>query len=80
MSITLSQAKSLTYHTELHHCINRNADGTPQRWRVNGKPKTWKTRPNDVRIPIKHGLYAFDYLTQNNLNLVCLTAIEAITL
>jgi hypothetical protein len=35
--ITLEQAKQLTQGTILYHAINRNADGTPQRWRVNGK-------------------------------------------
>ena len=34
-------------------------------------PKIWKTRPNDVRVPLKHGLYDYDYLTQDDLNLVC---------
>ena len=27
--------------------------------KVNGKPKTWKTRPNDVTVPIKYGLYEY---------------------
>ena len=31
---------------------------TSMQWRakVNGLPQTWKTRPNDVRVPMKHGL------------------------
>lgn len=78
MAITLEQAKSLTYLQELHHVYYRNADGTPQRWRVNGKPMTWKTRPNEVRVPIKHGLYSCAYLTERDLDLVCMTADEAI--
>lgn len=28
-----------------------------KRWRRSGKTKTWKTRPKEFRIPIKHGLY-----------------------
>ena len=72
MSITLEQAKALTIGTVLKHTINKNADGTPQRWRVNGKVKTWKTRPAEVKIPIKHGLYAYDYITENDLGLVSL--------
>lgn len=31
-------------------------------FRVSGKPKTWKTRPNDVKVPIKYGLYDNAYL------------------
>lgn len=65
--VTLAQAKSLHQGTVLHFRHAYNADGTPQRWRVNGAPKTWKTRPTDVRVPLKHGLYSFGYLDQNNL-------------
>ena len=70
--ITLEQAKNLKYGQILHHAINENADGTPQRWRVNGKPKTWKTRPNEVKVPVKHGLYNYDYITENDLDIVSL--------
>ena len=76
--ITLDQAKKLEYGDILYHVINRNADNTPQRWRVNGKVKTWKTRPDEVRIPLKHGLYSYDYLTHDDLELVCLTEQEAL--
>ena len=27
--------------------------------KINGKPKTWKTRPSDVTVPIKYGLYEY---------------------
>jgi hypothetical protein len=50
--ITLEQAKNLKYGQVLYHCTNRNADGTPQRWRVNGKPQTWKRSPEIVRKPV----------------------------
>lgn len=70
--ITLEQAKKLEVGTILYHVSNRNSDGTAQRWKVNGKPKTWKTRPDEVRVPLKHGLYAFDYLDQDSLELVSL--------
>ena len=68
--ITLEQAKALKYGDTLHHSINKNADGTPQRWRVIGKPRTWKTRPNEVQVPIKSGLKCFGHLTEDTLNLV----------
>ena len=35
-------------------------------WRRNGKTQTWKTRPDDFRVPIKRGLYDYGYLTHNN--------------
>ena len=75
--ITLEQAKSLCHGDTLYHVINKNADGTPQRWRVSGKPKTWKTRPDEVKVPVKHGLYSNDYITHNDLRLVCLSEEDA---
>jgi predicted AAA+ superfamily ATPase len=33
---------------------------------VNGKPKTWKTRPGDVRVPVKYGLYEYAYIEIHN--------------
>lgn len=44
----------------------KNRDGSPVRWRRNGKTKTWKTRPDDFRIPVKHGLYDYGTITQDN--------------
>lgn len=67
MSITLEQAKLLTQRTILHYSGKLNVDGSPQRWRVNGKVKTWKTRPNEVKVPLKHGMYKFGYLTEKNM-------------
>lgn len=34
-------------------------------WRRNGQTKLWKTRPSEFRVPIKHGLYAYDYITHD---------------
>lgn len=75
--ITLDQAKKLYHGQVLYHVNNRNSDGSPQRWRVNGQPKTWKTRPNEVQVPLKHGMYDFGYLTERELGLVCLNEQDA---
>lgn len=64
--ITKRQATNATYRQEFHHKTLKNADGTPVRCRVNGKCKTWKTRPEDFRLPVKHGLYQCFYITQHN--------------
>ena len=77
--ITLEQAKALKHGTILYHVNNRNADSTPQRWRVNGKVKTWKRDKGRIRVPLKHGLYDYDYLTQDDLNLVCLIESAALS-
>ena len=76
--ISLKQAKKLRLGQVLYHTTNRNSDGSPERWRVNGQVKTWKTRPNEVRIPIKYGLYSCDYLTHRDLYLVSTTEKQAI--
>jgi len=73
--ITLEQAKELKTGTILYHRFNKNADGTPQRWRVNGIVKRWKKNPNRIKVPVKHGLRNCDYLTETDLILLSLTAI-----
>jgi len=70
--ITLQQAKDLKHGDILHHTVNKNADGTPQRWRVNGMVKRWKRNPDRIQVPLKHGLYRYDYLTENDLDIVSL--------
>jgi len=59
-ALTLERAKTLTFGTILHHNYNKNYDGTPQRWKVNGKVKLWKRDPTRFRVPIKHGLYSYN--------------------
>lgn len=68
--ITLEQAKNLKHGDILWHVSDRNADNTPVRWRVNGKVKTWKRNPNRVQVPVKHGLWDYGYITEDNLHLV----------
>jgi hypothetical protein len=77
MAITLNQAKSLRPGQILYHVENRNADKSPQRWRVNGQPRLWKRNPNKVRVPLKHGLYAYGTLTEDDLGSVCLIEEDA---
>jgi hypothetical protein len=61
--ITKAQSSTVDHFESLMH---NNADGTPVRWRRNGKTKTWKTRPADFRIPVKYGLYQYGYIDQDN--------------
>lgn len=37
-----------------------------ERWRRNGRTKTWKRSPNRFSVPIKYGLYSYEYLTDEN--------------
>ena len=70
MSITLEEAKALKRGDMLHHTLNKNADGTPQRWRVNGKVRRWKRDPDRIQVPIKYGLWGYDVITEDDLDLV----------
>ena len=64
--ITKQLATELDYRNELHHVSLKNRDGTPVRCRVNGKCKTWKTREDEFRLPVKHGLRDSFYITESN--------------
>lgn len=66
--LTIERAKTLSHGEMLHDRMLKNADGTPQRWRVSGRPKVWKTRPDEVRVPVKRGMYQHSALTHDNLN------------
>ena len=59
-------APTLSYRKKLWHRTRRNADGTPMRVRVNGACKTWKTRPAEFRLPIKHGLNSCGAIDETN--------------
>lgn len=57
MAVNREQALS---NREFHQ---PRAGRTCATWRVNGQPQLWKTRPDDFRVPLKHGLYAYAQLT-----------------
>lgn len=64
--ITIQQAVTATYQQEFHHVTIKNRDKTPVRCRVNGQCKTWKTKPGEFRLPVKHGLRQCFYITNSN--------------
>lgn len=67
-ALTLEQAKNLRYGQHLYHMTAKNADEkTPQCFKVNGKPKTWKRNPSAVQVPLKRGLYEYGYMTEDML-------------
>jgi hypothetical protein len=61
--ITKEQAMTVNNFT---HATLKNKDNTPCRVRRSGKTQTWKTRPDEFKIPVKYGLYQSLYITQNN--------------
>lgn len=64
--ITKQIAIEAKYRQEFHHINLKNADKSPVRCRVNGACKTWKTRPNEFRLPVKYGLKSCFYIDQDN--------------
>ena len=70
MAITLKQAKNLKIGIILYDQTGKNADGTPMRWVVNGKVKTWKKDSSKVRVPLRRGLRDYAYLDETKLEYV----------
>ena len=64
--ITKQEAMDLDIGQVIYHGKNRDSKNYPQKWRVNGKTQTWKTRPNDFKVPLKHGMYDWWYLQPSN--------------
>lgn len=74
--ITKSQAMSLNYGAELHYTGNHECTKTigPRggvtvkitHVRVSGRCQTWKTRPDEFRLPVKYGLYESSAITHLN--------------
>lgn len=52
--------------TRFEHVSTKGSDGQPIRCRATGKCQTWVTRPNDFKLPVKHGLYNSFYITHEN--------------
>lgn len=59
--ITKEQALTIS---EVHSDTGKYRDGTCHVWRRNGKTQTWKTRPDEYRLPVKYGLYAYGAVTE----------------
>jgi hypothetical protein len=51
---------------QFQHVTLKGADGQPVRCRASGKCQTWKTRPDDFKLPVKYGLYQSFYITPAN--------------
>ena len=75
MSITVNQAKNLVSGNIV---FTKGPKGHPQKWKVTGKPKTWKTRPDEVKVPVKFGLYSCAYITEANIHLIYMTPEEVV--
>jgi hypothetical protein len=64
--ITKEQAMDMN-NIEFHlYCPALTGNEKHYRYRRNGNTQTWKTRPDDFRIPVKYGLYEYGNMTQDN--------------
>lgn len=52
--LTFEEVLVLKHGDELLFHAN---DGSARRCRVTGKVKRWKTRPNDLSVPVKYGMH-----------------------
>jgi hypothetical protein len=62
----ITKDQALTHTGTLYHVTLKDSNGQPSRCRVNGQCKTWKTRPDEFSLPVKHGLYTCFYITGHN--------------
>ena len=65
----IEEAKELKIGELVYFPKKTNSKGEPMKWRVNGKVTVWKTMPDRVKVPIKHGLYMNGYITEQNMDL-----------
>lgn len=68
--LTINKAKRLKPGDIVYQSNKLNSDGTLRRWKVTGKVKVWKTNINRVKVPVKHGLYTYGYITENNIDIL----------
>jgi hypothetical protein len=66
--ITKEQAQNNKYFLQTRS-LDNNLLTKPNKWRANGKCKTWKRQPERFQLPIKHGLYDYAYITNDNAHL-----------
>ena len=75
MSVSKEQAMNAQHRQEFHYgeCTVYNGPKGGKRFnryvvRVTGLCKTWKTRPEEFSLPIRHGLYRSGAITHWNNN------------
>lgn len=65
--MTIQEAKTLCINGFLYSKELKNVDGTPQKFKILSI-KTWKTRPERIRISCKRGLYQFIKIDETQLH------------
>lgn len=65
-SLMVEQAKKLKQGDYIYHIVLRDSRGYPKRYKITSI-KTWKTRPECIRVGVKHGLYASYYIDETSI-------------
>ena len=61
--MSIDEVKALSYGERVlvyTGYFGRNRHSGIVHVKINGAPKTWKTRPDNVHVPIKYGLYEYE--------------------
>lgn len=61
--VTKEQAVNARYRQEFY---TKGQNGKVYKVRVSGKCQTWKTRPEEFRLPVKYGLHESRAITDTN--------------
>jgi hypothetical protein len=64
-AIMLYQAKNLQVGQMVYAIGYYDSDGRAQRFKVQGKPKTWKRNSERVEVTLKRGLKEYVLLTEH---------------
>jgi hypothetical protein len=74
--ITKEQALTMHWSTEIHYTGRHQCTRTVgkrggiteriTRVRINGSAQTWKTRPNEWRLPVKYGMREYTSITHHD--------------
>lgn len=62
--LTKELAISVPIGTVFHYSHGTSKGARVERWRKSGQTKVWKTRPDEWRMPVKHGMYSNSYITE----------------
>ena len=66
--ITFDQALKSTRGQVLVHVSLKDSQGAAKKCRVNGKCKTWTTKPGEFKLPVMYGLRNAFYIDHINAN------------
>lgn len=61
--LTFQEAKQLD---NVSHAKVLDRNGNVREVKINGRVKTWKTRPGDIDIPCKYGMYEYFTVSYRN--------------